>query len=89
MPLLDSSALTSVPDLDGSESETESIKSSPANSGKDVVIVRFKCDPSADVHPVPAEGELELDCSVKPVHGLHVFFPGIAKPLPIKTYAEE
>jgi hypothetical protein len=76
--------------MPGSAIEIESKKKSP-ELGKLVVIVRFMCEPSEEVHAVPAEGELVLDptvrpCSVRPVHGLHFPFEGTVKALPMRTY---
>jgi hypothetical protein len=80
--------LTSVPVNAGSASEIESKKKAP-KVGKLVVIVKCRCAPSDEVHAVPAEGELLLDCTVRPVHGLHFPFEGTVKLLPMRTYVEE
>jgi hypothetical protein len=82
------STLKSVPVRAGSASVIVSKKKRP-ESGKVVVMVKFKCEPSEEVHPVPAEGELKLLWTVRPVHGLHLPFKGTVKPLPIRTYVEE
>ena len=72
------SMLKSVPVSTGSLSEIESKKKDP-ELGKLVVIVKFMCEPSEEVHAVPAEGELVPDCIVRPVHGLHFPFEGTLK----------
>jgi hypothetical protein len=76
--------LTSVPVSAGSASEIESKKKSP-KLGKLVVIVKFRCEPSEEVHAVPAEGELLLDCAVRPVHGFAFSLRGNVKLLPMRT----
>jgi hypothetical protein len=82
------STLKSVPVRAGSVSVMVSKKKRP-ESGKVVVIVKLRCEPSEEVHPVPAEGELVLAWTVRPVHGLHLPFSGTVKPLPVRTYVEE
>ena len=76
-------ALTSVPVRPGIESVIVSKKKTP-ESGKVVVIVKLRCEPSEERHPVPAEGEFLSNWAVRPVHVLHLPFRGTLKPLPIR-----
>ena len=82
------SKLKSVPVSAGSVSVIASKKKKP-ESGKVVVIVKLRCEPSDEVHPVPAEGEFVLPWTVRPVQDLHRPFRGMVNPLPIRTYEEE
>jgi hypothetical protein len=82
------STLKSVPVSAGNASVIVSKKKRP-ESGKVVVIVKLRCEPSDEVHPVPAEGEFVLLWTVRPVHGSHFPFGGMVKRLPIRTYVEE